>query len=119
MTDAIPPAPHECPKCGSPTGSRVTADELRGLVEVMRAGGVTELASFDTHIRLTMNQPASYLAPQTPEAALIGSSQGQVVAPPDDGGVRPIRPIAEGEALSAEDKRLLYASSGGPPPEEA
>ena len=114
--DAAPPAPHVCLKCGTPTGSRVTADELQGLVSVMRAGGVTELASFDTHIRLALSVPQSYLPP-TPEAALIGSSQGQVITPPDDGGVRAIRPIAEGEQLSEEDNVLLYASSGGPPPE--
>jgi len=119
MTDATPPAPHECPKCGSPTGSRVTADELRGLVEVMRAGGVTELASFDTHIRLTMSQPVSYLDPQTTESQTIGSSRLPVTPQVDDGQVRPISSIDDFTKLSREDRELMYASSGGPPPEEA
>lgn len=104
--------PHACPHCGKPIGSRISASELKDTLDVMRAGGCTDLASFDTRITLAMSIPSTYLPP---EAQSIGSAQQ---SPLDDGGaLKPIRPIDDLGALSAEDNELLYASSGGPPPE--
>jgi len=118
--------PTACPHCEKPVGGRVTAEELRALVEVMRDFGVTDLASFDTRITMSMGamQPFRPVAP--PAAQVVGLSGGDVSHAQASGGqptadekLKPIVPLDLSTDLSDEDEELLFASSGGPPPETA
>ena len=114
--------PTTCPHCGKPVGSRISAAELKDTVQVMRDGGVTDLASFDTRIVLSMNAP---------EGGFHGGFVPPVVDPPAaSGSSDPLRPVeasrghedlsakrpanygpVDPDALSPEDEELLYASA--------